>query len=146
MELQIDDDELKSEMMILKVDYITLQTSYPDKMKDFYVKYFGAEANLNTLDTDCPDPMYILSFQGGFKIKLAPAGRPMYGFAARTSPCPHNPVCLAFRLGSRKRVNTLTSQLILEGHEIISEPQLSAPAHYSSCIFDPEGNIVELIS
>ena len=57
MELQIDDDELKSEMMILKVDYITLQTSYPDKMKDFYVKYFGAEANLNTLDTDCPDPI-----------------------------------------------------------------------------------------
>ena len=119
----------------MKVDCITLQTLYPDKMKDFYVKYFGAEANRNTMATDCPDPMYTLSFQGGFKIKLA-----------RTSPCPHNPVCLAFRLGSRKRVNTLTSQLILEGHEIISEPQLSAPAHYSSCIFDPEGNIVELIS
>ena len=61
-------------MMILKVDYITLQTLYPDKMKDFYVKYFGAEANRNTMDTDCPDPMYILSFQGGFKIKLEPAG------------------------------------------------------------------------
>lgn len=133
-------------MMILKVDCITLQTLYPDKMKDFYVKYFGAEANRNTMDTDCPDPMYILSFQGGFKIKLEPAGQSQSGFAARTSPCPHNPVCLAFRLGSRKRVNTLTSQLILEGHEIISEPQLSAPAHYSSCIFDPEGNIVELIS
>ena len=133
-------------MMILKVDCITLQTLYPDKMKDFYVKYFGAEANRNTMATDCPDPMYTLSFQGGFKIKLAPAGQSQSGFAARTSPCPHNPVCLAFRLGSRKRVNTLTSQLILEGHEIISEPQLSAPAHYSSCIFDPEGNIVALLS
>lgn len=132
--------------MILKVDYITLQTLYPDKMKDFYVRYFGAEANADTVGTDSSDSMYILSFRGGFKIKLAPAGQTLSASSPQPAPSQLNPVCLAFRLGSRKRVNTLTSQLILEGHEILSEPQLSAPAHYSSCIFDPEGNIVELIS
>ena len=70
--------------MSIVVSYTHLQTLYPDKMKDFYVKYFGAEANRNTMATDCPDPMYTLSFQGGFKIKLAPAGQSQSGFAART--------------------------------------------------------------
>ena len=111
------------------------------------MKYFGAEGQSEHHGRGLSGPKCTPSpFRAVLKIKLAPAVESQSGFAARTSPCPHNPVCLAFRLGSRKRVNTLTSQLILEGHEIISEPQLSAPAHYSSCIFDPEGNIVELIS
>ena len=46
----------------------------------------------------------------------------------------------------RKRVNILTSRLVLEGHEVICEPHLSGSSHYSSSVYDPEGNIVELIA
>ena len=120
----------------MRLDYIEIRTHDPEKMKHFYVGYFDAvvEETLSCLDTGEADCAYLLSFRGGFKIKLIPA--------EANIPLIH----LAFRVGNRKRVNELTCRLLLDGHEVISEPGADGMSRYGSSVYDPDGNVIDLVS
>ena len=145
----------KGVMMEMKLAYITIHTMEPEIMKDFYVKYLGAVVDdVRPFDR----PVYSLSFDGGIKIKLIPEQHGSLGVPSAVSPAvpsvvpsfpetrPPYAVRLTFRVGSRKRVNELTGQLIMEGHEVICEPRFYGMEHYSSSVFDPEGNVIELVA
>lgn len=119
----------------MTLDCIAIPAMNLKKMKDFYMKYFGAAVD---------ETAYILCFGNGFKIKLIPEEQDIY--AQNASARPHDSLCLTFRLGSRMLVNELTCQLILEGHEVIREPGLFGMEQYGSSVFDPEGNIIELVA
>ena len=141
--------------MEMKLAYITIHTMEPEIMKDFYVKYLGAVVDdVRPFDR----PVYSLSFDGGIKIKLIPEQHGSLGVPSAVSPAvpsvmpsfpetrPSYAVRLTFRVGSRKRVNELTGQLILEGHEVICEPGFYGMDYYSSSVFYPEGNVIELVA
>ena len=141
--------------MEMKLTYIAIHTAKPERMKDFYVKYLGAVVDdVRPFDR----PVYSLSFDGGIKIKLIPEQHGSLGVPSAVSPAvpsvvpsfpetrPPYAVRLTFRVGSRKRVNELTGQLILEGHEVICEPGFYGMDYYSSSVFDPEGNVIELVA
>ena len=147
-------------MMEMKLTYITIHTMEPEIMKDFYVKYLGAvvddarpfDRDGSGKDNRVASPssygtVYSLSFDGGVKIKLIPE-QPAVPSVVPSFPETRPPyaVRLTFRVGSRKRVNELTGQLIMEGHEVICEPRFYGMEHYSSSVFDPEGNVIELVA
>lgn len=157
--------------MEMKLTYITIHTMEPEIMKDFYVKYLGAvvddarpfDRDGSGKDNRVASPssyrtVYSLSFDGGVKIKLIPEQPGSLGVPSAVSPAvpsvvpsfpetrPPYAVRLTFRVGSRKRVNELTGQLIMEGHEVICEPRFYGMEHYSSSVFDPEGNVIELVA
>ena len=124
----------------------------------------GPEADTGLADSTFGGTVYNLSFEGGVKIRLIPE-RPVIcdalssvSFASALissapssiSPAmqarPSYSVCLTFTVGSRKRVNELTGQLIMEGYDVICEPGFYGVEHYSSSVFDPEGNVIELVA
>lgn len=119
----------------MTLDCIAIPAMDLKKMKDFYVKYFGAAVD---------ERAYILSFGNSFKIKLIPEEQDIP--AQDDDAKAHDSLHLTFRLGSRILVNELTCQLILEGHEVICEPGMSGMAQYGSSVFDPEGNVIELVA
>ena len=149
--------------MEMKLTYIAIHTAKPERMKDFYVKYLGAvvdeprpvgkegpEADPGVADRASGRTVYNLSFEGGVKIRLVPE-RPVIGdTSSAVSPAmqarPSYSVCLTFTVGSRKRVNELTGRLITEGYDVIYEPGFYGMEHYSSSVFDPEGNVIELVA
>lgn len=125
--------------MEVKLDYIAIPTANLEKLKDFYVQYFGAAAETNGVSC-------LLSFKGGFKIKLIweeQAEQHVVPSPAARSPYT---VRLTFRAGGRRRVNEITCRLVLDGHEVISEPGTSGMSHYSSSVYDPDGNLIELVA
>lgn len=158
--------------MEMKLTYIAIHAAEPEKMKDFYVKYLGAvvdeshpvdstgpegEGHACAADRASRSRVYSLSFQGGVKIRLIPE-RPVISDVSYALAC-HSPamtaalqarpayaVRLTFTVGSRKRVNELTGRLILEGYNVIYEPGFYGMEHYSSSVFDPEGNVIELVA
>ena len=157
--------------MEMKLTYITIHTMEPEIMKDFYVKYLGAvvddarpfDRDGSGKDNRVASPssygtVYSLSFDGGVKIKLIPEQPGSLGVPSAVSPAvpsvvpsfpetrPPYAVRLTFRVGSRKRVNELTGQLITEGYDVIYEPGFYGMEHYSSSVFDPEGNVIELVA
>ncbi len=51
---------------------------------------------------------------------------------------------LAFSVGSRDEVDSLTRQLEENGYEVVSSPRITGDGYYESCISGPEGNLIEI--
>ena len=51
---------------------------------------------------------------------------------------------IAFRLGSREKVDELTARLQADGYQLLSGPRLTGDGYYESCILGLEGNQIEL--
>ncbi len=53
-------------------------------------------------------------------------------------------VHVAFSVGSRERVNELTSKLRDAGYAVVSGPRTTGDGYYESCIVAVEGNQIEI--
>ena len=51
---------------------------------------------------------------------------------------------IAFRVGSREKVDALTAELKADGYKVISGPRTTGDGYYESCIAAIEGNQIEL--
>ena len=51
---------------------------------------------------------------------------------------------LAFSVGSKEKVDSLTSQMKNDGYEIISGPRITGDGYYESCIVAIEDNQIEI--
>jgi len=51
---------------------------------------------------------------------------------------------LAFELGSREEVLTLTERLRSDNHPILGEPRITGDGYFESVAADPDGNQIEL--
>ena len=51
---------------------------------------------------------------------------------------------LAFRVGSKEKVDTLTDQLKADGFRVISGPRTTGDGYYESCILGIEDNQIEI--
>ena len=53
-------------------------------------------------------------------------------------------VHLAFSVGSKEAVDTLTNRLAQDGYQVLSGPRTTGDGYYDSCILDGEGNQIEI--
>ena len=51
---------------------------------------------------------------------------------------------LAFSVGSKEAVDTLTLRLKKDGYEVVSGPRTTGDGYYESCIIGIEGNQIEI--
>ena len=51
---------------------------------------------------------------------------------------------IAFSVGSKEKVDELTSQLKADGYEVLSGPRTTGDGYYESCIVDLENNQIEI--
>lgn len=51
---------------------------------------------------------------------------------------------VAFSLGSKEKVDSLTATLKAYGYEVISGPRTTGDGYYESCIVAIEGNQIEI--
>ena len=84
---------------------------------------------------------FFLTFDGGARLELMCA--PRMEDAAR-SPARTGYAHLAFRVGSREKVDGLTARLEADGFGVVSPPRTTGDGYYESCVADAEGNRIEL--
>ena len=53
---------------------------------------------------------------------------------------------LAFKVGSREKVDQITEMLRVDGFEIISPGRMTGDGYYESAVFDPEKNRLEIMA
>jgi lactoylglutathione lyase len=51
---------------------------------------------------------------------------------------------IAFSLGSKEAVNSLTDRLKSDGYDVVSGPRITGDGYYESCIIGIEGNQIEI--
>ena len=124
----------------MKIEHVAVYTRNLDALRDFYRTYFGASSN-DRYQSKSGMQSYFLTFDDGARLELMwlpslqndAAGAGFTGFAH-----------LAFSVGSREAVDSLTERIVRDGHRLISAPRTTGDGYYESCIADPDGNAVEI--
>ena len=127
----------------MKINHIAIYVRDLDKTKAFYETYFGGKANDQYHNPKTGLKTYFLSFANGCRLEImtkpgvleVESGKECIGYAH-----------LAFSMGNRNLVDHLTNQLRNDGYTIFSEPRVTGDGYYESCVFDPDGNRIEIVA
>lgn len=124
----------------MKIEHTALYVSDLERAREFFTKYFGAVSNELYHNPKTGFSSYFLSFESGGRLEIMHRpdvseknAEPRLGYAH-----------IAFSVGSRENVNSLTKRLRADGFRIISEPRVTGDGYYESCIADYDGNVIEI--
>lgn len=126
----------------MKIEHIAMYVHDLEATKDFFIKFFDASSNTKYHNQKTGLETYFLSFEDHTRLEIMT--RPEM-VSSEESLLKTGYTHLAFSVGSKEKVDTLTSQLEQEGYEILSGPRTTGDGYYESCIFGPEGNQIEII-
>ncbi|MBU2699815.1 lactoylglutathione lyase [Sporomusaceae bacterium BoRhaA] len=127
----------------MKIDHIAIYTNKLEEMKNFYTAFFNGKSNNKYINAMKGFESYFITFKSGARLEIMC----QQGVEDNKSDC--NKQCIglihmAFSVGSKERVNELTTKLQNSGLKIISDPRTTGDGYYESCILDPDGNIIEI--
>ena len=123
------------------IDHIAIWVEDLEKMREFYCKYFDGVSNQKYENKVKGFESYFISFDGATRIELMKRKDIEERIYKEILGLAH----LAFKVGSKEKVNELTEIFRKDGYKIIGEPRTTGDGYYESVIFDPEGNRIELV-
>lgn len=125
----------------MKIEHIAMYVNNLEKVKNFFETYFEATANKGYYNEKTGFRSYFLSFNEGARLEIMskpdmddsekPLNRTGY-------------IHIAFSLGSKEKVDSLTRRFQNDGFEVISGPRTTGDGYYESCIVAIEGNQIEI--
>lgn len=125
----------------MKIEHAAIWTKNLEALKDFYVEYFDGTAGSIYINEKKRFQSYFIRFDSGARLELMqmPAindsnrNEIFVGFAH-----------IAFSVGSKEAVDSLTERLRKAEFPVISEPRTTGDGYYESCVSDPDGNHIEI--
>ena len=125
----------------MKIEHIAMYVNNLEDARKFFVKYLGAKSNDGYHNPKTNFRSYFLSFDDGARIEIMskPQMADLPKELARTGY-----VHIAFSVGSKEKVDSLTRELQADGYEVISRPRTTGDGYYESCIIAVEENQIEI--
>ena len=125
----------------MRIEHIAMYVNDLDAARDFFVRYFNAKSNEGYHNKTTDFRSYFLSFDDSSRLEIMnkPIMEDSEKALVRTGY-----VHIAFSLGSKDAVNSLTEKLKEDGYDVISGPRTTGDGYYESCIVGIEGNQIEI--
>ncbi|RHB51928.1 VOC family protein [Exiguobacterium sp. AM39-5BH] len=124
----------------MKIEHVALWVNDLEQMRRFYETYLGATANDKYTNERKQFESYFLTFPES-TCRLELMRRPdIHGAPGDTIGYAH----IAFALGSKEAVDTLTRRLEADGYPLVDGPRTTGDGYYESVLLDPEQNKLEL--
>ncbi|MBC1291570.1 glyoxalase/bleomycin resistance/extradiol dioxygenase family protein [Listeria booriae] len=124
----------------MKIEHVAIWVADIERAKDFYTRYFEGVANDKYVNETKGFASYFITYPSGARLEVmtrtdvtAQKETAMLGWAH-----------IAFSLGSKERVDSLTKELEKAGYKLESGPRTTGDGYYESVILDSEGNQVEI--
>lgn len=125
----------------MRIEHIALYVNDLEKARDFFVIYFGAVSNEGYHNSRTDFRSYFLTFGDGSRLEimtkpeLTDSGDLLnrFGYAH-----------IAFSVGNKAAVDSLTERLKEDGYPVISGPRTTGDGYYESCVVGFEGNLIEI--
>lgn len=127
----------------MNIAHVAIWTKDLEAMKDFYIRYFKGESNEKYINPIKRFESYFISFESGTKLELMrkqSVDKPLD--TEERLGITH----IAFQLGSKEAVLTLTETLRSDDFDIVGEPRTSGDGYFESAVLDVEGNRIELLA
>ena len=126
----------------MKIEHVAIWAKDLETLKEFYVIYFDAQANHKYVNPAKGFESYFLSFASGARLEIMARSDVEAGASAPKYPV--GLTHLAFSVGSKERVDSLTAELHEAGFTVLGEPRTTGDGYYESNITDPDGNRIEI--
>lgn len=125
----------------MRIEHIAMYVNDLYSARDFFVKYFGAVSNNVYHNVKTGFRSFFLSFDDGTRIEIMnkPEVKNIKKELNQTGY-----IHIAFSVGSKEKVNTITERLRVDGYEVISEPRTTGDGYYESCVIGLEDNQIEI--
>lgn len=125
----------------MKIEHIAMYVQDLEKAREFFTKYFAAKSNAMYHNQKTGFKSYFLSFSDGARLEIMqkPEVEMQTENQMRTGF-----IHIAFSVGSKEQVDTLTETLKQDGYEVTSGPRTTGDGYYESCIVAVEGNLIEI--
>ena len=125
----------------MKIEHVALYVNDLDAARNFFVSFLGGKSNSGYHNPRTDFRSYFISFDDGARLELMtkPNLADQEKQLNRTGYA-H----IAFSVGSKEKVDTLTEQLRSAGYEVISGPRTTGDGYYESCIVAIEDNQIEI--
>lgn len=125
----------------MTIDHVAMYVKDLEKARDFFVNYLDGESNDGYHNKTTDFRSYFITFSDGARLELMtrPELEDEDRALLRTGY-----IHIAFRIGSKERVDILTERFREDGFEVISGPRTTGDGYYESCIVGVEGNQIEI--
>jgi lactoylglutathione lyase len=127
----------------MKIEHVALWTNDLERLKTFYTRYFLGKASDKYKNLKNCFESYFIEFEKGARLEIMsmPSVPPNFGEKGKQYL---GYVHIAFSVGSKETVDSLTESLRKDRYEVVSEPRTTGDGYYESCILDPDGNRIEI--
>lgn len=125
----------------MKIEHIAMYVNDLEGAKDFFTKYFNETTDAGYLNKTICFRSYFLTFEDGARLEIM--NQPDLIDNEKVLPRTGY-VHIAFSVGSKASVDTLTERLKGDGYQVVSGPRTTGDGYYESCIRGIEGNLIEI--
>lgn len=125
----------------MKIEHIAMYVNDLEGARQFFERYLGAGSGDMYHNKKTDFKSYFLTFEDGARLELM--NKPDMDDAEKSLQRTGF-VHIAFSVGSKERVDSLTAQLKSDGYEVVSGPRTTGDGYYESCILAIEGNQIEI--
>lgn len=125
----------------MRIEHIALYVNDLESARRFFVKHFGATSNDGYHNPQTDFRSYFLSFDKGARLEIMNKPK-MSDLPKEINRTGYDHI--AFSIGSKEKVDTLTAELKADGYEVISGPRTTGDGYYESCIIALEDNQIEI--
>lgn len=126
----------------MRINHIAIYVCDLEKNRCFYENYFGGVSNLKYHNPVTGLMTYFLTFQDGSRLELM--SRPDCVDKNNRTEFSIGLTHIAFSVGSREAVDSLTARFETDGYTICGYPRTTGDGYYESVILDPDGNRIEI--
>ncbi|MEE1282195.1 MAG: VOC family protein [Acutalibacteraceae bacterium] len=123
------------------IEHIAMYVNNLEEARDFFIKYFNATSNEGYHNKTTDFRSYFLSFDSGARLEIMNKPNMLDNEKQLVST---GYIHIAFRLGSKEAVDSLTERLKKDGYNVVSGPRTTGDGYYESCIIGIEGNQIEI--
>ncbi len=127
----------------MRIEHLAIWTKDLERLKTFYMTYFGATAGEKYENRAKQFESYFLTFASGARLELMrlpsipeTLNDPIRQFIGL--------IHVAFSVGSKEQVDALTARLRQDGYPVLDVPRQTGDGYYESCVLDPDGNRLEI--
>lgn len=126
------------------IEHVAIWVRDLEKMKNYYVNFFGAVSNQKYTNPATSFESYFLSFETGSRLEImTKPGIPAN--ANDTVGLQHEGLIhLAFGIGDKAAVDKKAMELKAAGYPILRGPRTTGDGYYEFETLDPENNRIEV--
>ena len=125
----------------MKIEHIALYVNDLNAARDFFVTYLGGTSNDGYHNKATDFRSFFISFDDGARLEIM--NKPEIADPEKQLNR-NGLIHIAFSVGSKERVDSLTEELRAAGYEVVSGPRTTGDGYYESCVVVIEGNQIEL--